>query len=124
MNNRTIFITSIDTTVTDAIVLVPNREIKNMINANNYTLIVACNVEATSNLPVKIQTASGNIDVLCKYGNTVIANMINKRTRYVVGYGNENTNYALGQFVIFNCNCLNARGTETTTTEEVTTNEG
>lgn len=123
MNNRTILISGIDSTVTDAIVLVPNREIKNVANTVNYNLIVACNVEAESNLPVKIQTQAGNIDVLCKYGNVVIANMINKRVRYTVGYGNENPNYTLGQFVILNCNCLNARGTESTTGEGAS-NEG
>lgn len=69
------------------------------------------NVEATANLPVYIQTNSGNIPVLCKYGNEVIANMLNKRVNYPIGYGNENPNYTDGQFIILSCCNLNKRGT-------------
>lgn len=104
------------TTTDTGVVLVPNKEIKNLTNTGNYRLIIACNVEATANLPVFIQTTLGNIPVLCKYGNQIIANMLNKRINYPIGYGNENPNYTEGQFVILSCGCLNARGIESTTT--------
>ena len=116
MNCKTMVISSVTTTST-GVVLIPNRTVKNLVNTGNYRLIIACNVEATANLPVYIQTAIGNIPVLCKYGNEVIANMLNKRVNYPIGYGNQNPNYTEGQFVILSCNCLNARGTESTTTE-------
>jgi hypothetical protein len=116
MNCKTIFISSVTTTDT-GVILIPSKTIKNPINTGNYRLIVACNVEATSNLPLFIQTSAGNIPVLCKYGNELLANQINKRVNYPIGYGNQNTNYTNGQFVILSCNCLNARGTESTTTE-------
>ena len=118
MNCNTIYISSVTTTGT-GVVLIPNRVVKNVSNTGNYRLIIACNVEATSNLPVYIQTSAGNIPVLCKYGNEVIANMLNKRVNYPIGFGNQNPNYTSGQFVILSCNCLNARGTESTTTTEV-----
>ena len=114
MNCKTIFINSISTTSTE-VVLIPNKEIKNVVNTGNYRLIIACNLEATSNLPLYIQTTLGNIPVLCKYGNELLANQVNKRVNYPIGYGNQNPNYTNGQFVILSCNCLNARGTETTT---------
>jgi hypothetical protein len=116
MNCKTIFISSVTTTDT-GVILIPSKTIKNLINTGNYRLIVACNVEATSNLPLFIQTSAGNIPVLCKYGNELLANQINKRVNYPIGYCNQNTNYTNGQFVVLSCNCLNARGTESTTTE-------
>lgn len=126
MNCKTMVISSVTTTDT-GVILIPNRTVKNVSNTGNYRLIIACNVEATANLPVYIQTAIGNIPVLCKYGNEVIANMLNKRVNYPIGYGNKNPNYTSGQFVILSCNCLNARGTESTTTEgtgnDMTTDE-
>lgn len=88
------------TTNTTNVILVPNREVKTLTNTGDYRLIIACNVEATANLPVLIQTDAGNIPVLCKYGNTLYANQLRKRTMYRVGYGNGNTEYADGQFVI------------------------
>ena len=102
------------TTTDDGIVLIPNREIRNLTNTGNYRLIIACNVEASANLPVYIQTDLGNIPVLCKYSNQIIANMLNKRINYPIGYGNENPNYPEGQFVILSCCNLNARGVEST----------
>lgn len=111
MNCNTMVISNVTTTDT-GVILIPNRTVKNVVNAGNYRLIIACNVDATANLPVYIQTAIGNIPVLCKYGNEVIANMLNKRVNYPIGYGNQNPNYTDGQFVILSCNCLNARGTE------------
>ena len=110
--NNTMFISSVTTTDT-GVVLVPNREVKNLTNATCYKLIIACNVEATSNLPVYIQTTLGNIPVLCRYSNILYANQLKKRTMYKIGSGNENTNYTLGQFTI-QCNVC-PRGTVTTT---------
>lgn len=115
MNCNTIYCSNAETTDT-GVVLIPNRTIKNLTNTGNYRLIIACNVEATANLPLYIQTSLGNIPVLCKYGNEIIANMVNKRVNYPIGYGNQNPNYTEGQFIILSCNCLNARGTESTTT--------
>ena len=108
MNNCTIVCSNATTTDTE-VVLIPNRTIRNLTNTGNYRLIIACNVEATANLPVFIQTTLGNIPVLCKYGNTLYANQLNKRRMYCIGYGNENTNYEDGQFVIFSR--VNPRGT-------------
>lgn len=116
MNCNTIVCSSATTTDT-GVILIPNKAVKNLTNTGNYRLIIACNVEATSNLPLYIQTTLGNIPVLCKYGNELLANQVNKRVNYPLGYGNQNTNYTEGQFVILSCNCLNARGTETTTGE-------
>lgn len=97
--NNTMFISNVTTTDT-GVVLIPNRVVRTLTNATCYKLIIACNVEATANLPVYIQTALGNIPVLCRFSNTIYANQLNKRTMYKVGYGNENDNYTLGQFTI------------------------
>lgn len=105
---NTMYISTVTTTET-GVILVPNRTVNTVVNASNYRLIIACNVEVTANLPVFIQTTLGNIPVLCKYGNTLYANQLNKRKMYCIGYGNENTNYADGQFVIFSR--VNPRGT-------------
>ena len=104
---NTMYISTVTTTDT-GVILVPNRPVNTVVNASNYRLIIACNVEATANLPVFIQTTLGNIPVLCKYGNTLYANQLNKRRMYCIGYGNENTNYEDGQFVIFSR--VNPRG--------------
>ena len=102
--NRTIFISSATTTDT-GVVLIPNRQIKNLVNANCYQIIIACNVEATANLPVYVQTIGGNIPVLCKFGNTLYASQLKKRTMYTIGYGNGNENYTDGQFVVLSNVC-------------------
>ena len=91
------------TTSTTGVVLIPNMTVRNLVNTNTYGLIICTNAGATANLPVYIQTALGNIPVLCKAGNTVYANQLNTRMRYTIMYGNQNTNYPLGQFVIQNC---------------------
>ena len=100
------------TTTNTGVILIPNKEIKNLVNTGNYRLIIACNVEATANLPLYIQTSFGNIPVLCKYGNELLANQVNKRVNYPLGFGNQNSNYTEGQFIILNCSCLNPRGIE------------
>lgn len=99
MNCNTIFCSSAITTDT-GVVLVPNRTIKNLVNTETYGLIICNNAAATANLPVYIQTAIGNIPVLCKAGNTMYANQLNTRVRYPIMYGNQNDNYEAGQFVI------------------------
>ena len=83
--NSTMYISSVTTTGT-GVVLIPNREVKNLTNATCYRLIIACNVEATSNLPVYIQTSLGNIPVLCRFSNTLYANQLNKRVNYPLIY--------------------------------------
>lgn len=118
MDCNTIIISSTITTGT-GVILIPNRTIKNLTNTCNYRLIIACNINTpTANRPVFIQTAIGNIPVLCKYGNTLYANQLNKRVNYPIGYGNQNTNYTLGQFVITSCNCLNCKSIATSVTDE------
>lgn len=103
------------TTGTDTVTLIPNRPIKTLTNTANYRLVIATNIpEATANYPVTIQVGENNIPVLCKYGNQVLANQLNRRVSYPIGYGNQNTGYVNGQFVILSCNNLNSRGTETT----------
>ena len=99
---NTMVISSANTTGT-GVILIPNQEVKTLTNATCYKLIIACNVEATANLPVYIQTALGNIPVLCRFSDTFYANQLNKRTMYRIGYGNANENYTLGQFTM-QCN--------------------
>lgn len=102
-------------TDTDRVVLIPNQTIKNLSNLGNYRLILALNIPSpTSNLPVFIQVGTLEIPVLCKYGNTVYANMLNKRVNYPLGFGNGNSNYTDGQFVILSCCGLNKRSQITT----------
>lgn len=99
MNCNTMYISNVTTTGT-GVILVPNQEVKTLTNVTCYKLIIACNVEATANLPVFIQTTLGNIPVLCRFANTLYANQLRKRTMYRIGYGNANDNYDLGQFTI------------------------
>lgn len=116
MNCNTMVISSANTTGT-GVILIPNQEVKTLTNATCYKLIIACNVEATANLPVFIQTALGNIPVLCRFSDTLYANQLNKRTMYRIGYGNANDNYTLGQFTM-QCNvCPKAEATATTKTK-------
>lgn len=99
------------------VVLIPNRAITNLTNLGNYRLILACNINTpASNYPIAIQVGDNNIPVLCRYGNEILANQINKRVNYPLCYGNENSSYVNGQFTIPNCNCLNPRGTESAVT--------
>ena len=110
MNCNTIYCSNVETTQT-TVVLIPNQEIKTLVNTGNYRLVIACNIpEATANYPVFIQVGTNNIPVLCKYGNEVLANQLNRRVNYPIGYGNQNTDYTEGQFVIQSCCNLNKRG--------------
>ena len=116
MCNDTIFITKITTTST-GVVLIPNRTVlkNNLGNRCKYNLIIACGLNASASLPVFIQTDQGNIPVLDKYANIVYSNQLKNRTRYCVGYGNDNVAvYELGQFVIFNRLCAGYSSTVTT----------
>lgn len=96
---NTIYCSSATTTDT-GIVLIPNRTVTTLTNCGCYRLVICCNATATSNEPVFIQTALGNIPVLCKAGNTMYANQLQKRKNYGIMYGNDNDNYTLGQFVV------------------------
>ena len=99
MDNNTMCISSATTTET-GVILIPNKIVKTLTNATCYKLIIACNVEATANLPVYIQTALGNVPVLCRFSNTLYANQLQKRTMYRIGYGDANNNYTIGQFTM------------------------
>lgn len=106
--NNTIYVSNVEVTST-GVILIPNREVKNLTNCDNYGLVLCCGSNASQNLPVYIQTVLGNVPVLCKYGNEIYANQLNRRVRYPLGYGDGNSNYDIGQFVITSCNCINKR---------------
>ena len=44
-------------------------------------------------------------ELLSKYGNLVYSNQLKTRKYYRIGYGNGNTGYTNGQFVVFDCIC-------------------
>ena len=104
MNCNTIYVSNA-TTSDDMVVLVPNRDIKNLENCGCYRLVICCNATATTNLPVFIQVNGVNIPVLCHYGNTMYANQLQKRRSYSITYGNQNSNYINGQFIIHDRVC-------------------
>ena len=108
--NNTMYCSSVVTTDTE-VILVPNREVKNLTNAGCYGLVICCGAAAAANLPVFIRTAVGDIPVLCKAGNTMYANQLNTRIRYPIMYGNQNENYINGQFVITSRVCPKAAAT-------------
>lgn len=115
MNCNTIYVSNATTSDTE-IVLIPNRDIKNITNCGCYRLIICTNATATSNLPVYIQVNGQNIPVLCKAGNTMYANMLQKRRNYSIMYGNDNALYTLGQFVVQDKVCPKSTPLPTTTT--------
>lgn len=119
-----IFISSISTTDT-GVVLIPNRQITqtNLSNTGKYDLIIACGLKATDSLPVYIQTSAGNVPVLDKFANTVFSNQLKTRIKYCVGYGNENTSFTLGQFVVVNNLCCPCTSSTVSTTREVVVND-
>ena len=96
---NTIYVSSVIMGDTD-VALVPNRTIKTLENTGCYRLVICCNATATANVPVFIQVNGVNIPVLCKAGNTVYANQLQKRKSYTIMYGNQNAGYVNGQFVI------------------------
>ena len=99
MNCNTIYCSNAETTQT-TVVLIPNRTIKTLENCGSYRLVICCNATANSNLPVFIQVGDLDIPVLCKAGNTMYANQLQKRRNYGIMYGNDNDNYTNGQFVV------------------------
>ena len=107
MNCNTIFCSNVTMGDTD-VVLVPNRAIKNLENAGCYRLVICNSAAATANLPVFIQVNGVNIPVLCKAGNTMYANQLEKRRNYSIMYGNGNDNYTNGQFVVQDRDCPRA----------------
>ena len=111
---NTIYCSNAETTQT-TVVLIPNREIKTLENCGCYRLVICCNATATSNLPVFIQVNGESIPVLCKAGNTMYANMLQKRKNYSIMYGNDNENYTLGQFVVQDRVCPKASNLPSTT---------
>lgn len=100
--NNTMYCSSVVTTDTE-IILVPNRDVKNLTNAGSYGLVICNGTAAAANLPVFIRTTIADIPVLCKAGNTMYANQLNTRVRYPIMYGSGNDNYEDGQFVITSC---------------------
>lgn len=104
MNCNTMYVSNVNTT-DSMVVLIPNREIKTLTNCGSYRLIICCDASASSNLPVYIQVNGVNIPVLCKAGNTMYSSQLNKRVNYSIMYGNDNSNYNEGQFVIQNRVC-------------------
>lgn len=122
---KTIFISSITTTDT-GVILIPSTTIatQKLVDLNKYRLVIACNLKATANLPVYIQTAIGNIPLLCKFaGNNIFPDQLNTRKCYTIVYGNNNVLSSIGQFVLQNCVCpTKGRGTTGTLTTNVSTN--
>lgn len=116
MNCNTIYCSNATTTAT-TVVLIPNRDIKTLENTGCYRLVICCNATATANLPVYIQVNGESVPVLCKAGNVVYANQLQKRKNYGIMYGSENPEYATtGQFVIQDRICPRATTVPVTTT--------
>ena len=114
MDCNTIYVSNVTMTDTTAI-LVPNKEIKTLTNCGCYRLVICSNAIATSNLPIYIQVNSVSIPVLCKAGNTLYANQLQKRKSYSIMYGNDNALYTNGQFVIQDKVCPKSTQIPTTT---------
>ena len=113
MDCDTIYCSNATTTDT-TIVLVPNRAIKTLENCGCYKLVICTNAVATSNLPVNIEVNGVSIPVLCKAGNTMYANQLQKRRMYSIMYGNDNENYTNGQFVVQDRVCPKSASVPTT----------
>ena len=114
MNCNTIYCSNATTTST-GVVLIPNRAIKTLDNCGSYRLVICSNATATANLPVYIQVNGTNIDVLCKAGNTMYSSQLKKRVNYSIMYGNQNTNYTNGVFVVQDRVCPRATSIPVTT---------
>lgn len=124
---KTILISNITTTAT-GVVLIPSTTItaQKLSDLNKYRLIISCNLRATANLPVYIQTAIGNIPLWCRFaGNNIFPDQLRTRKCYTVVYGNNNVLSSIGQFVLQNCVCPTrgrGAGTITASTNEVASN--
>ena len=119
---KTILISSITTTDT-GVILVPSTTITTakLVNLNKYKLIIQCNLKATSNLPVYIQTELGNIPLLCRFAaNNIFPDQLRNRYCYTIVYGNNTTLSTVGQFVLQNSVCPTAGVATVTTTTNVT----
>ena len=104
---KTILISNITTTGT-GVILIPSTSItaEKLFDLYKYRLIIQCNLRATANLPVYIQTAIGNIPLLCKFaGNSIFPDQLKSRYCYTVVYGNNSVTSTLGQFVLQNPVC-------------------
>ena len=115
---KTIYISSVTTTDT-GVVLVPSTTITalKLADLNKYRLVIACNLRATANLPVYIQTELGNLPLLCKYaGNNIFPDQLISRYCYTVVYGNNRLLSSIGQIVLQN-NVCPTRGRGTTGAE-------
>ena len=123
---KTIFISSITTTAT-GVVLIPSTTItaSKLFDLNKYKLIIQCNLRATANLPIYIQTAIGNIPLWCRFaGNNIFPDQLRSRRCYTIVYGNNNVVSSIGQFVLQNSVCpTRGRGTSATTTASVLTQD-
>lgn len=118
-NCNTIICSKSETTST-GVILIPNETITPA-NLSGGRLIIACNINTpTANESLYIQTLAGNCPVLCRYGNNILANQVNKRAPYPIVFGNQNSSYPTGQFVITSCACLNGRGTVSSETTAIT----
>lgn len=121
---KTIFISSITTTAT-GVILIPSTPItaQKLFDLNKYRLVIACNLRATANRPVYIQTALGNVPLLCRFaGNNIFPDQLRSRRCYTIVYGNNSVFSSIGQFVLQNCVCpTNGRGVGTTTATTTTT---
>ena len=118
---KTILITDITTTAT-GVILIPSTTITaaKLFDLNKYRLILQCNLRATANLPVYIQTSIGLVPLLCRYaGNNIFPDQLRSRRCYTVVYGNNSVLSTLGQFVLQNCVCP-TRGRGTTGSTEAT----
>ena len=119
---KTIFISSITTTDT-GVILIPSTTItsQKLVNLNKYRLIIKCDLRATANLPIYIQTELGNIPVLCRFAaNNIFPDQIKNRYCYTVVYGNNSTLSTVGQFVLQNSVCPTAGVIPTATTTNST----
>ena len=121
---KTILITDITTTAT-GVILIPSTTITaaKLFDLNKYRLILQCNLRATANLPVYIQTSIGNIPLLCKFaGNNIFPDQLRRRYCYTIVYGNNNVFSSLGQFVLQNPVCpTRGRGTTSPVSAKVNT---
>ena len=119
---KTILISSITTTDT-GVILVPSTTITaaKLVNLNKYKLIIQCNLKATSNLPVYIQTELGNIPLLCRFAaNNIFPDQLRNRYCYTIVYGNNTTLSSVGQFVLQNSVCSTTGVATVTTTTNAT----
>ena len=107
MDCNTIYVSNA-TTGDTSITLIPNRAIKTLENTGSYRLVICSNAGVTGNLPVTIQVNGVEIPVLCKAGNIVYSSQLRTRVNYSIMYGDQNTGYTNGQFVIQNRICPRA----------------